>query len=99
MTKRNVMDGSPYSDFVSDMRAAFARRLAASGATEKREIEREMKRIMRRYLGRSAWDAAGVDPARTIVASVPRDTSPDPACHETTEPIDRKTLAAGPESE
>lgn len=55
------MTGSLETDFVREMKAAFKRRAQAQSAAQKREIELEVRDIMRRHLG------AGE-------RSVPRDT-------------------------
>jgi hypothetical protein len=97
-------DDAPMSVFVREMKAAFLRREQAHGLREKRAITQELEAIMRQHLGRGAWDAAAG--FKTAAVRVPRDARRH-RCHvdgapvESREsgPIDRKTLAAGPEPE
>jgi hypothetical protein len=92
VTGRARVDASPLSAFVREMRQAFQRRSA--GALTQRQAEAEYENIMRRYLGRDAWE---------VVPNVPRDTSADPSCpasrvqekHNSQHGVDRKQLAAG----
>lgn len=67
---------SPKSAFVQEMEAAIAKRLAAAGWPDKSAVDREIRDIIRRHLGRDAWQAmvdAGED--------VPHETSRDRKCH------------------
>lgn len=57
MTAKPAVVESPKSAFVVEMEAAIARRLAAAGWPEKSAVDREIHDIIRRYLGRDAWDA------------------------------------------
>lgn len=71
---------APKSEFVREMEAAITRRLAAVGWSEKSAIDREIAGIVRKYLGRDAWQAM-LDAERET-PDVPRDTTRDRVCHK-----------------
>jgi hypothetical protein len=72
-----VVDESPLSDFVREMKALLARRMAARGQNGKAAVTQEMRRVMRQHFGRGAWQAM-VDAENAEKAiRVPRDTSRD----------------------
>lgn len=82
-----MVDESPSSAFVVEMKAALRKRLEASDDLQRRaDAQREMEGIMRRYLGRSAWDA--MRDAETTGGDMPRGDA-----------TDRKTLACGRDRE
>lgn len=71
---------SPKSEFVREMDAAIERRLAAVGWSNKSAVDREIKEIISRCLGRDAWQAM-LDAERDT-PDVPRDTTRDRVCHK-----------------
>lgn len=102
MTKPLVVDEAPLSEFVRKMRDACRRCLAASKPSDKRAIEREMADLMRKYLGRNAWEAAvaAEREAERVSADVPRATSrryvrPGPMPKYSSGDFDHKLAAAG----
>ena len=68
-----VVDEGPLSEFITKMRDAHRRRLAAVDLADKLAIEREMKGFMTQYLGRDAWEAS-VAAERAAGLNVPRAT-------------------------
>ena len=76
MSRPRVLDASPLSEFITRMRDAHRRRVAAIDPADKRAIEREMTGLMRTYLGRDAWEATlAAQRGAERTADVPRATS------------------------
>jgi hypothetical protein len=82
-----AVDEATKSDFVREMEAAIAKRLAAVGRG-KAAVDREIAGIVRKHLGRDAWQAM-VDAERES-DDVPRATRRDRSC-----PRRKATACAG----
>jgi len=103
MAKPRTLDDSPLSEFLTKMRDAHRRRVAAVDLADKRAIEREMTACMRQYLGRGAWEAAAAaeqeEAAQRAVPRVPRATRrrarPGVAPAKYREGFDHKLAQAG----
>ncbi|OFW05666.1 MAG: hypothetical protein A3H96_11435 [Acidobacteria bacterium RIFCSPLOWO2_02_FULL_67_36] len=86
MKSNAVVDETPVSAFIHEMRDALARRVAAGSLTEKAQLDREMLEIMCRHMGPDARD-----PRR-------RRARPHPGGRASGE-VDRKLAAAGPDED
>lgn len=52
-----LVDETPLSEFVCEMKRLLAQRLEARGARDKAAVDREMRGVMKQYLGRDTWQA------------------------------------------
>lgn len=98
-TKPAVVDETPCSAFVAEMKAAFLKHESATTNGARRRVEEEMREIMRKHLGPGAWESTASaaterpsTPRRRFRAGLARRASIGGG-------IDRKLAAAGPDED